>query len=63
MCSTCDYIKFEVIDDETIGQSIGFGDLQIQCDKKHQNYKVAIKDQPKSFYKLYYCPTCGRKFY
>ena len=63
MCVTCDYTKFEEIDDETIGQSIGLGDLQIQCDKKHENYKIAIKDQKKSFYRIYYCPTCDRKLY
>lgn len=63
MCPTCHHTKFKAIDEETIGQDLGLGDLQIQCDKKYENYKVAIKDQPKSGYKLYHCPTCGRRLY
>lgn len=63
MCSTCDWTKFEEIDDKTIGQDLGYGSLQIQCDKKHESFYFAVKDQPNSRFRTYHCPTCGQKFY
>ena len=62
-CEVCNWETFEEIDENTIGHGLGFGDLQIQCDKKHENYSIAICNQPKSGYRLYYCPTCGRRLF
>lgn len=63
MCCTCDTTTFEEIDDQTVGKTIGCGELQIQCDKKYENYYFAIKDRPNSKFRTYYCPTCGRRFF
>lgn len=61
MCSNCNYKLYEPIDEDTIGKSLGFGALQIQCNTKGENYKIAIKDDKKSAITIYRCPTCGNK--
>ena len=68
MCTTCDSTKFEgkVSTDERVEKlehRLGFGSLVIRCDMDGKNYTLGVKDEPKSDYKIYRCPTCGKKFY
>lgn len=70
MCSTCDYTKYEKITEEANGRtterlesSLGYGSLVIRCDTKGQNYSIAVKNEPKSEYRVYRCPTCGNKLF
>ena len=64
MCSTCKYkiyTRNETDPNNTyLEQSLGMGDLVIRCDVKGKNYKIAIKNEPKSAYTIYRCPTCGK---
>lgn len=62
MCSTCDYKNFEEVNGN-LEQSLGVGSLLIKCDLDGKNYKLAVKDEPKSEFTLYRCPTCGHKLY
>lgn len=62
MCSTCDYKEYENVDGK-LEQSLGMGSLLIRCDINGKNYKLAVKDEPKSEFVLYRCPTCGHKLY
>lgn len=63
MCSNCDYKRYEKIDEETLGKSLGFGHMEIHCDTKGKNYKIVIKDNRKNFINIYRCPWCGNKLY
>lgn len=67
MCSTCNYKEFsknEADPNNTyLEQSLGFGSLIIRCDLKGKNYKIAVKDDPKSGFTIYRCPTCGKNLY
>lgn len=58
MCSTCNYKNFEEVDGK-LEQQLGMGSLIIRCDPDGKNYKLAVKDEPKSEFVLYRCPTCG----
>lgn len=58
MCSTCNYKNFKEIDGK-LEQQLGMGSLIIRCDPDGKNYKLAVKDEPKSEFVLYRCPTCG----
>ena len=58
MCSTCNYKNFKEIDGK-LEQQLGMGSLIIRCDLDGKNYKLAVKDEPKSEFVLYRCPTCG----
>lgn len=60
MCSTCNYKTFEKVDGK-LQQSLGMGSLLIRCDTDGKNYKLDVKDENKSEFCLYSCPTCGRK--
>lgn len=62
MCSTCNYKNFENVDGK-LEQSLGTGSLVIRCDMSGKNYKLAVKNEPKSEYALYRCPTCGSKLF
>ena len=62
MCSTCNYKSFENMDGK-LEHSLGTGSLVIRCDMNGKNYKLAVKNEPKSEYALYRCPTCGRKLF
>lgn len=62
MCSTCNYKDFEVVDGK-LEQSLGNGSLLIRCDLDGRNYKLAVKNEQKSEFALYRCPTCGCKLY
>lgn len=62
MCSTCDYEGFENKNGK-LEQALGMGSLIIRCDKNGKNYRLAVKDEPKSEFVLYWCPTCGCKLY
>ena len=62
MCSTCNYKNFENTNGK-LEQSLGMGSLVIRCDMSGKNYKLAVKDEPKSEFVLYRCPTCGKKLY
>lgn len=42
---------------------VGLGNLLIRCDINGKNYRLAVKDEPKSEFVLYHCPTCGRKLF
>lgn len=42
---------------------LGMGSLIICCDLNGKNYKLAVKNEPKSEFVLYNCPTCGKKLY
>lgn len=58
MCITCNYKNFEEVDGK-LEQQLGMGSLIIRCDLDGKNYKLAVKDEPKSEFVLYRCPTCG----
>ncbi len=62
MCSTCDYRKFENKDGK-LEQSLGMGSLIIRCDVNGKNYRLAVKEETKSEFVLYRCPTCGHKLF
>lgn len=62
MCSTCNYKTYEKIDGR-LQQKLGMGRLLICCDNNGRNYRLAVKDEQKSDFNLYRCPTCGRKLY
>ena len=62
MCSTCNDKSFEVVDGK-LEQLLGNGSLLIRCDIDGKNYKLAVKNEQKSEFILYRCPTCGRKLY
>ena len=62
MCSTCNYKNFENID-RKLEQNLGMGNLLIRCDMNGKNYRLAVKDEHKSEFVLYHCPTCGRKLF
>ena len=67
MCSTCNYKAYTKNvtnpDDLYLEQSLGMGGLIIRCDLKGRHYKIAIKDDAKSAFTIYRCPTCGKKLY
>ena len=67
MCSTCNHKNFEkvslIVNNRTVDrleQSLGYGSLVIRCNTDGRNYYLAVKDEPKSEFKLYGCPTCRR---
>ena len=60
MCSTCNYKNFEEVNGK-LEQSLGMGSLLIRCDLDGKNYKLAVRDEQKSEFTLYRCPTCGCK--
>ena len=67
MCSTCNHKNFETVSIEINGrtverleQSLGYGSLVIRCNITGRNYYLAVKDEPKSEFKCYRCPTCGQ---
>lgn len=62
MCSTCDYTKYESVDGR-LQQPLGMGDLLISCNPNGKNYKLSIKDEPKSSFVIYWCPTCGHALF
>lgn len=62
MCSTCNYKGFEEVNGK-LEQLLGNGSLLIRCDIDGKNYKLAVKNEQKSEFILYRCPTCGRKLY
>lgn len=62
MCSVCNYKNFKE-ENGNLERSLGMGSLLIRCDLNGKNYKLAVKDEPKSEYVLYNCPTCGKNLY
>lgn len=62
MCSTCNYKNYEENNGKLEGK-LGIGNLVIKCDTKGKNYKIGIKDDERSDFCLYRCPTCGRKLF
>lgn len=70
MCSTCNYKTYEKVtiqsgdkSEEKLQQSLGMGSLMIRCDTNGTNYCLLVKDEPKSEFRLYSCPTCGKKLW
>lgn len=66
MCSVCDYRTFDhvmVNESEKLEQPLGMGSLVMRCDTDGKNYTLSVKDEPKSEYRLYWCPTCGHKLF
>lgn len=66
MCSTCNHTTYDKIGEkpnERLEQSLGFGSLLIRCDLDGKNYRLAVKDQWNSEFKLYACPTCQKKLW
>lgn len=59
MCSVCNHKNFEEKDGK-LEKVLGMGSLLIRCDLNGKNYRLAVKDEPKSEYVLYNCPTCGK---
>lgn len=62
MCSTCDHATYELVNGR-LQKPLGMGSLIISCDTKGMNYKLSVKDEPKSSFVIYRCPTCGRSLY
>ena len=66
MCSVCDYRTFDKVTvegSEKLEQPLGFGSLVMRCDLNGQNYTMAVKNEPKSDYRIYRCPTCGHQLF
>ena len=67
MCSTCNHKTYTKnvtdLNNTYLEQNLGMGDLIIRCDVNRKNYKLAIKNDAKSGYTIYRCPTCGKKLY
>lgn len=66
MCSTCNPKNFEKVvvnETEKLEQQLGFGNLVIRCDLNAKDYTMAVKTEPKSDYRIYRCPTCGRQLF
>lgn len=68
MCSTCNFKTYHkaVVQqgdkaEETLQQPLGLGSLLICCDPNGRNYFLAVNGEPKSGYRLYSCPTCGKR--
>ena len=62
MCTTCNYKNFEEVNGK-LEQALGMGNLLIRCDVNGKNYKLTVKDEPRSEYVIYKCPTCGKKLF
>ncbi len=63
MCSTCNYRNYEIVKGERktyLESSLGYGSLVIRCDEDGTNYRLAVKNEPKSEFTLYACPTCRK---
>ena len=70
MCSTCNYKNFEKVSIELNGRSVeklenslGYGSLVMRCDPNGKNYTLSVKDEPKSDFRIYRCPTCGHELF
>ena len=66
MCNTCNHTTYEKVGekpDEKLEKELGFGSLLIRCDLDGKNYRLAIKNERNSEFKLYACPTCQRKLW
>lgn len=70
MCTTCNCKQFEKVSIEVGGrvtekleQSLGYGHLVIRCNLDGSNYVMAVKDEPKSDFRIYRCPTCGHELF
>ena len=67
MCSTCDYKKYTKNDNDPndvhLEQNVGLGGLIIRCDVKGKHYKIAVKDDSRSCFTIYRCPTCGKNLF
>lgn len=70
MCSTCNHKNFEKVSIEMNGratgkleQGLGYGNLVIRCNLDGTNYVLAVKNEPKSEFRIYRCPTCGHEFF
>lgn len=67
MCSTCNYKTYDEIvlreGSTTLQHDIGEGSLVIRCDPGGQKYRIAVKTEWKSEYRIYRCPTCGRMLF
>lgn len=68
MCSTCNHKIYQkaVVQrgdktEEVLQQSLGLGSLLICCDQDGKNYSLMVNGEPKSGYRLYSCPTCGKR--
>ena len=62
MCTTCNYKNY-INNNKKLEQQLGTGSLLIRCDEDGKNFKLAVKDEDRSEFVLYRCPTCGRKLY
>ena len=64
MCSTCNHTNYQ-LNEKTgrLEQGLGLGGLLITCDTKGKNYKIEIRDNPKSAFVVNKCITCGKKLF
>lgn len=70
MCTTCNFNLFEKVSVDVNGrtvekleQSLGYGSLVIRCDLTGKNYILSVKNEPKSEFRIYRCPTCGHELF
>ena len=67
MCSTCNFKKYEKVEitagNVILQQNLGEGSLVIRCDPGGQKYRIAVKTEPRSEYRIYRCLTCGRQLF
>lgn len=63
MCSTCNHKTYTKVTEqkEWLEKGLGFGSLLIRCDPNGRNYRLAVKGEGNSEYKLYSCPSCGTR--
>ena len=67
MCVTCNYKNYTLNNtnpkDVYLEQDIGLGNLIILCEPNGRHYKIAVKDDMKSAFVIYRCPTCGKNLF
>lgn len=62
MCTTCDYTKYERTSDNKLRTSLN-DECNIVCDINGKNYMLEDSITLIRTFKIYRCPTCGRKLY
>ena len=63
MCKTCNYQNYEQVSPFILERSLGFGSLVMRYNVETKEYKLAVKEEQKSEFHVYRCPTCGNKLY
>ena len=70
MCDTCNHTTYQPVtvrsgdrEETKLQQSIGLGSLVLRCDPGGKNYWIMASDDPRSAFRVYRCPTCGKNLF